>query len=196
MIEIYGPRPDQITHQNILDFAKVRKLYFVDKLGWDLTHTSQFEWDEYDLPHAQFVVAYENGVCVGGARLMRTDSVIPRRDAPPLTYMLSDFATGRIQTDMTSDDLASPLPSGRNIWEMTRFFASKPEFTGRILEHVNEYLIDVGADSVLTISPRLMPIVLRRLGYRTRKLSRPMNFDGKIYVALSTSLQKSISKAA
>jgi len=193
MISILGPNPNQVSHQNILDFLSLRKREFVDRLGWDLTHTDSAEWDDYDLPNALFVIAYENGTCIGGARLMRTDRKTPRRDAPDLTYMLGDFLSGNLCTGMSPDDMREPVEANADTWEMTRFVGN-PRVTEALLAHVHDYLVEIGAHSVLTLSPRLMPIALRRLGYSVKVLSKPVEFDGKDYVAMRTLIRPGEAK--
>ncbi len=193
MISIMGPDPSDIKHQNILDFLRLRKSEFVDRLGWDLTHTPEAEWDEYDLPNALFVVAYEGGKCIGGARLMRTDYKTPQRNGPELTFMLADFISGALPVGFDTSAMKSEIRPNPKIWEMTRFVGS-PRVTRKILSHVNSYLADLGADSVLTISPRLMPLALKRLGYNVTVLSDPIVFDGLDYVVLKTSVQRAQQK--
>lgn len=189
MIDIYGPDPADINLRHLRDFFAIRKSYFVDKLGWKLNHIDGREWDEYDLPNAFFMVAYEDGVCVGGARLLPTDNQVPRSTSEPLTYMLADFAEGRIPVGMSMDDLTDSLPRSFGVWEMTRFVADTPKVTGLLLDRANEFLHAQGAQEVLTLSPKLMPRVLKRLGYETKVMSTPMTFDDRDYVALRTQVQ-------
>ncbi|EBA16460.1 autoinducer synthesis protein RhlL [Roseobacter sp. SK209-2-6] len=189
MISIVGPNPHQVSYQNLLDFSRLRKQEFVDRLGWDLTHTESAEWDEYDNPNALYAIAYENGKCVGGARLLRTDKNTPRKGSSDLTFMLADFLAGRLSTSMSDEDMKATISPSPEIWEMTRFVGS-PKVTKALLGHVNGYLALLGAHSVLTLSPRLMPIALKRLGYSVNVLSKPIEFDGKEYVALQTLIQQ------
>lgn len=193
MISIIGPEPSQVSHQNILDFLALRKGEFVDRLGWDLTHTPQAEWDEYDLPNSLFVVAYENNQCIGGARLLRTDNKTPQRDGQDLTFMLADFLSGALPVDFDPSAMKSEIQPNPKRWEMTRFVGS-PKVTKSILAHVNDYLAGVGAFSVLTLSPRLMPLALKRLGYKVSVLSDPVTFDGLDYVVLETEIQRNMQK--
>lgn len=189
MIEIFGPNPAEINMQHLQDFFAIRKSYFVDKLGWDLCHAEGREWDEYDLPNAYFMVAYEDGQCVGGARLLPTNNQLPRAANEPLTYMLADFAEGRIPVGMSMEDLTDTLPRSFGTWEMTRFVADTPKVTGMLLDRANAFLHEQGAQEVLTLSPKLMPRVLKRLGYETQVMSTPLTFDDRDYVALRTQVQ-------
>lgn len=193
MISIFGPNPSEINHQNILDFLAIRKVEFVDRLGWDLTHTPEAEWDEYDLPNSLYIVAYEDGKCIGGARLMRTDRKTPQRNGQDLSFMLADFLSGALPVDFAPSAMKSEVIPNPKRWEMTRFVGS-PRVTKIILSHVNNYLADIGAVSVLTISPRLMPRALKRLGYNVTVLSEPVTFDGLDYVVLETDVQQARQK--
>lgn len=183
---ILGPNPGDLTLQHIWDFLDIRKSHFVDKLGWKLCHSEGREWDEYDLPNAYFMVAYDGARCVGGARLLPTNNHLPQPKGVPLTYMLADFAKGRIPVGMSEDNLTEKLPHSRQIWEMTRFVGETPAVTAALLERANQFLYDLGAEEVLTLSPKLMPRVLKRMGYSTRIFSDTLTFDDRDYVALRT----------
>lgn len=193
MISIIGPKPSEVSHQNILDFLSLRKSEFIDRLGWDLNHTPKAEWDDYDLPNAYFVVAYENKQCIGGARLLRTDNKAIHRKGGEISFMLADFISGVVPVDFDPASMREAVTPDPERWEMTRFVGS-PKVTKQILAHVNEFLAGIGASSVLTISPRLMPRALERLGYNVRILSDPINFDGLEYVVLETEVRAAMQE--
>ncbi|MEP3298581.1 MAG: acyl-homoserine-lactone synthase [Pseudoruegeria sp.] len=187
-MEIFGPNPKTVSHQNIKDYLELRYNHFVKTLSWDLIYSQKSEYDEYDLPNALFTVVYQNNKCVGGARLMPTIASTPRKGKPPLTYMLRDFVTGNLEAGITENDMLEDLPEGSGTWEMTRFVSTSPEVTSFMLSHINDFLYGNGVDQVVTISPHLMPRVLRKLGYDVREISRPLTFDDKRYIALVTTV--------
>ena len=119
-----------------------------------------------------FIVAYENDQCASEERRYAADRQSGSTDRPsePLTYMLADFAEGRIPVGMSMDDLTDTLPRSFGVWEMTRFVADTPEdHRGCFWIRANQFLLhEMGAQEVLTLSPKLMPKVLKRLGYETR----------------------------
>jgi N-acyl-L-homoserine lactone synthetase len=188
-MRVFGPTPEEVTLQQFADFMALRKQVFVDELNWDLTHTSNAEWDEYDLPSALFIVVYEGSKCIGGARLIPTDNVTPSRQGPPYTYMLNDFVTGRIKTAMTKEHMLETPPKNRSTWELTRFVSAHPDAPKLILKRVNDYLRTHGGKTVLTLSPPSMMRMLKALGYSSTCISKKIEFDGKRYIAISTSVK-------
>lgn len=189
MVRIFGPEPDEITLKHIWDFLAIRKSYFVDGLNWDLCHSEGREWDEYDLPNAYFMVAYEDGACVGGARLLPTDNKLPQRHTQDLTYMLADFVENRIPVGISPHDMTEKLPYDAQIWEMTRFVAQSPKVTMALLQQAYRFLDARSAKEVLTLSPKLMPRVLKRMGFTTRVFSDTLTFDDRDYVAVRTQVK-------
>jgi N-acyl-L-homoserine lactone synthetase len=184
-MELFGPAPEEITLKHLHDFLEIRKKEFVDSLHWSVPHTERREWDQYDLPDALFVVAYEEGHCAGGLRLIPTTAERVEFWGIDRSWMLIDFARKNMMQGSMSLEQLSRLENAQT-WEMTRFVSRSPRVTRALLERSNTFLSSRGAQSVLTLSPVFMSRVLRSAGYAAETLSEPMEFDGKKYVVLST----------
>lgn len=188
-MKIFGPDPQDISLKQIHDFLSLRKSKFVDKLKWDIPHTSEREWDQYDLPDALFIVAYDGGDCLGGARLLPTSVESAKFFGQSRSWMIPDFVSSGIIEPTAVE--AQHLTADPKVWEMTRVVTTRPDVMRAILDRANEYLAAHGATHVLTISPVSMPKALEASGYSTTAISPPMKFDGRRYVALRTPIKHS-----
>ena len=56
------------------EFLELRKMFFVDQLGWDIPHDDRVEMDQYDNPLAHYSLVLRDGHVIGGARAMSTKS--------------------------------------------------------------------------------------------------------------------------
>jgi|GEM_PF-3989856 len=187
-MKIFGPDPKDISLKQIHDFLSLRKSKFVDKLRWDIPHTSEKEWDQYDLPDALFIIAYDGENCIGGARLLSTSVESVKFFGQPRSWMIPDFVDSGIIDPLAVE--AQHLLSDPKVWEMTRVVTTRPDVMGAILDKANEYLANQGATHVLTISPISMPKALEANGYNTIAISPSMKFDGRRYVTLRTPIKK------
>jgi N-acyl-L-homoserine lactone synthetase len=184
-----GPDEVKVSQRNILDFHILRKIVFVDEYDWNVRTCGTYEFDQYDIPAARYVVAYSEGVCVGGARLLPCDTSFVGTNGLPYTYMLNDFCHGSMAGQFPASKLSRELPIWGTSWEMTRFISKSAKATKLLLEAVNAYLAKVGATEVITISPIQMPHILRRLKFEAAVISEPVIYDDRAYVALSTSIR-------
>jgi N-acyl-L-homoserine lactone synthetase len=190
-MEVFGPDDRRISQRNILDFQKLRKLEFVDRQQWNIPVWGEFEFDQYDIMAARYVVVYEEGECVGGARLLPCDFSYQCLDGKQYSYMLNDFCFGPFEGIFPASRLYESLPRSDKAWEMTRFVSQSTRVTIALLERVNSYLSSAQAEEVITISPKLMPVVLKRLGYHCRAISDTVEYNDRSYVALATKVVKS-----
>lgn len=183
---IFGPDEDGISHKNILDFHQLRKNVFADEYEWDVLTVGNYEFDQYDVPSARYVVAYDQGICVGGARILPCDLSYVGTDGRRHTYMLNDFCHGSLLGTFPATSLIRELPLVADAWELTRFVATSTKATKGLLHQVSRYLCKKGVGEVITISPVLMPKVLKRMQFECEALSEPVIYQDRSYVALST----------
>jgi N-acyl-L-homoserine lactone synthetase len=186
---VVGPDEGKITQKSILDFHRLRKTVFADEYNWDVLTSGPFEFDQYDMPAARYVVAYSGDRCIGGARLLPCDVSFKGTDGQIYTYMLNDFCHGSMAGQFPKSKLNMTLPLTHQAWEMSRFLSTSRDTTKLILDAVDDYLRRAGVSEVITISPLLMPRVLKRLGYETNFISDAVTYGHRSYVALSTSVQ-------
>jgi acyl homoserine lactone synthase len=188
-VRVVGPDEAEVTQADILALQSLRKEVFIDGYGWDLCSFAEFEFDQYDVPGARYLIAYVGGRCVGGARLLSCDANFMSTDGTQYTYMLNDFCVGSLKGTFPKDTLTRALPNTLRSWEMTRFIAADSKITKALLRKANEFLIDRGAQEVITISPVIMPKMLRRMGFKCEVFSEKVNFDGRFYCAMSTAVE-------
>jgi N-acyl-L-homoserine lactone synthetase len=186
---VVGPDEAEITQKSILDFHSLRKTVFVDEYHWDVLTSGLYEFDQYDMPAARYIVAYSGEQCVGGARLLPCDVSFTGTDGLRYTYMLNDFCHGSMAGQFPKSKLNTKLPLSHRAWEMSRFLSTTRLATKLILNSVDDYLRRAGASEVITISPLHMPRVLNRLGYEASVISEAVEYGPRAYVALSTAIQ-------
>ena len=194
-LDIYGPLGRDITLAPLQDFFRLRKGEFIDNLGWGLASSDGMEHDQYDLPFAQYCLAYHNRQCIGGARIMPTNSLINTNEGHQFSYMLHDFYTKTIDVGFDPDCMFEHLPISDNVWEMSRFVSSSRHATRELLYAVDDYLQAMNVKEVLTISPVAFPRLLQAMGFRARALSKPISFEDRDYVVLSTEVGRTTRKS-
>lgn len=130
------------------DYLKLRKQVFVDRLEWPLFHADDLEFEQYDTFDTVYVVATQNDVVVGGARLRRTNQVIGNGNLT-YSYMIRDAFLGILPG--LPQDLCRELPPKTNdTWEITRMVVNGPrEVFALILATSNQFLLTQEATSVL-----------------------------------------------
>jgi acyl homoserine lactone synthase len=94
----YADNPDKVAA-----FWRLRKILFVDKLGWDLRTSGQLEVDEFDRPDTEYCVVSSKEGIMAGFRAIRTDH---------------DYLASRIFPQLATQ---KPYPHDRNKWEISRF---------------------------------------------------------------------------
>lgn len=169
------------------DYLKLRKRFFVDRLGWDVPHNENYEMDQYDNPTAWYSLVIDDGEVLGGARVMPTTSVWGKH-----TYMLRDAFKGTIDTipdRAMPSEIVTPM-----VWECTRLVISDALTTqskrGQCLSMIVEGLVDIaseqGASELVTLSTVSLVRALRQQGFPADQLGEPYRDpgDGRRYAVL------------
>lgn len=179
---------DQHRHGSAFhDYLRLRKLCFVDELGWDIPHNDDVEMDQYDNPCASYSLVLHRGRVVGGARVMPTNAAWGRH-----TYMLRDARRGIIEeipADMIDADIASDA-----VWECTRLVASKSlarqseraECLSLVIAGVADIVQSNGGREIISLTRPPLMRALRQLGFPvTQRGSAYLNgADGLKYAVL------------
>lgn len=170
------------------DFLALRKLFFVDTLGWDIPHNDTVEMDQYDNPLAYYSLVVRNGKVIGGARVMPTTS-----SWGEYTYMLKDAVAGKL-ADIPKQVLETQIETPR-VWECTRLVISDDVMghTDRslclslIVDGLARMAADNGASELISLSPVTLMRALRQLGYYANRIGEPYSNagDGRKYAVLS-----------
>lgn len=169
------------------DFLALRKVHFVDQLGWDIPHDGEVEMDQYDNPQAHYAVVQRRGKVVGGARIMPTSATWGQHG-----YMLGDALNGLLEgipPQVMPEVICRP-----ETWECTRLVISDEVTTqaerAMALSLVVAGLVDVGlrngARELISLSPLSLTRALRQLGYDASRLGEPYRneHDGRRYAVL------------
>jgi len=134
----------------IKQFHALRKEVFVDQLGWDLPVHNGYEWDQYDGPQCTYILAVEDGKCVGGCRVQRTDCrfVVGSTE---YSYMLRD-AKHKLLPGIPHE-VIDDTPSGEDIWELTRAISGRnPAQFKQLMFAAIRYMKSQGGRECLFIS--------------------------------------------
>jgi N-acyl-L-homoserine lactone synthetase len=95
---------------------RVRKLVFIDGMGWDLPTALDMEFDQYDTPFSSWVVVYRGEDILAGVRLTPSTSRVMAA-----SYMLRDAQMGLLE-GFPSDVLTETAPVSTDVWEASRVF--------------------------------------------------------------------------
>ncbi len=169
------------------DYLKLRKRFFVDQLKWDIPHNDNHEMDQYDNPMAYYSLVVDEGVVLGGARVMATSTVWGKH-----TSMMGDAHDGKLEhipNSVGAAKVASP-----EVWEMTRLVISD-ELTNisdrrTCLQMVCDGVIETarmnGCVELLGLSSLPLLRVLRQVGYQVDRVGQPYRDanDGRQYTAM------------
>lgn len=146
------------------DHHRLRKTVFVDGSGWDIPHTNEVEWDQYDTPLTKYIITHSEG------RVLAASRVFPcNYSGPSTSYMIRDATLGRLPnipaTIMKSACTAS------NSYEATRFTVdptlSRRARTDALKMNALDlmaYCESIGAQKVFALMPPGFIAWLRRAG--------------------------------
>lgn len=160
-----------LTNEVFLGLARYRHKVFIKTLGWDLAADAGLELDQFDRPDTIYVVAREQGDCVGVARLLPT---------------LQPYLLGEIFPQLLAD---APIPRSADVWELSRFAAfdfssnvlsgqfSSPTAIG-LLHAVQQCALRHQASRLITVSPLGVERLLRKAGFRAYRAAPPQIVDG------------------
>ncbi len=170
------------------EYLRLRKLFFVDELGWDIPHNDDVEMDQYDNPCAHYALVLRRGRVIGGARAMATTSAWGQH-----TYMLRDALRGcldQIPAKVMPSDIAND-----DVWEGSRLVISdsvtKQSERSECLSLIFEGMVQIanrngGIELVGLTRPPLVR-ALRQLGFAASMLGEPYQSasDGRRYAVLT-----------
>ncbi len=148
-------------------FLDLRKRVFALGKGWKVWISGQTDLDQYDRPDSVYIIALLEGtnMVVGGARLVRTDSVAGAADHGLFSYMIRDACRGLL--DGLPVDLCTGVPPvDRGTWELTRLVTDgTPGAGAAVLQASNAFLASQRADSCLFLGPIGFQKMARSMGF-------------------------------
>jgi len=154
----------------VVDFLALRKEVFIQRKQWSLTYSQGIEWEQYDsVGHAVYVVAHYGDRVVGGARLLRCDTIIGSK-IHPYSYMIRDAFLGRI--DLPSEICIEPPPEDASAWELTRIISvgAPGETRMAIVDAAFRYILEQNGKYCLFLGSPGFIRMARGLGYEFERL--------------------------
>jgi N-acyl-L-homoserine lactone synthetase len=165
-------------------FAALRYEVFIRQLGWKIpTREPGFEEDQFDDGHAKYLVVTDSsGAVRGGLRLLDTS----RRSL--LGEVFPQLVDG-------------PAPADPRVFEVTRFVAPRIQADGgcgsvcmELLWGLQTYGLWAGLTHLVSVSYIALEPILRRAGYRFRRLGPVVDMDGSRVVALQHDVDESVQE--
>lgn len=171
---------------------------FVKELGWEIPTASRredcgdddsgdsfVEFDQYDSPHAVYVMALdEEGAIQASARLVRTDTRY-RFGPYDVSYMIADARRGLLD-NIPPDLLPGDAPRSSRVWELTRYTSLSRKASRALFDALNEFLAGCGATDVLTLSPPSFIRWLKLITFEGELIGPAMEIDGEEFAVVRT----------
>lgn len=148
---------DSVDRQVVLKLQAFRKDIFVNRLGWSLQTSGDYELDEFDNENAIHCGVFDGPELVGGFRAVRSDH--PYLAATHFPHFAS----------------LKPFPRRADVWEISRF-ATKGESSdiSRLTYGVMlRFARSRNASSLVALVDLHHERLLRRLGIKTRRFGAP-----------------------
>lgn len=170
----------------INDFFELRKEVFVGKLGWTLDTFRDLEFDQYDTFFSKYVIATENNVVVGGARLLQTNQTTPAGyGAKSYSYMIKDAHDGSL-TGLPKNLCFDDPPVSPHVWEITRLCStSRGVAPNMIMDKCIEYLSNERALEALFICTPAGVRYAQKSGRKVTKLGSVHENESGKFQAIS-----------
>lgn len=151
---------------------KVRHDVFVGERGWKaIERPDGRDVDAYDNEHAIYLLAVDGSKLVGGQRLYPTTRA----------HMLSEVFPHLVQ-------VRRGLPTGRDVYEWTRYFVVRERRTGRtdcrLLAAMQQYCLDEGISSVTAVAETWWLPRVHMIGFKTKPLGVPQMIEGQPTIAV------------
>lgn len=183
MIQVIDPTNAHRHGEMLRAFAALRYEVFVERLGWRIPcREAGYEEDQFDDGTATYLVVTERGGrLVGGARLLDTSHRSLLAEIFP--YLVD-----------------GPLPADPKVLEVTRFVvapgrqmsADGANICMELLWGIQAYGIWAGLSHLVSVSYLSLEPILRRAGYRYRRLGRVEEMDGSRIAAFEHEVDVSV----
>jgi acyl homoserine lactone synthase len=175
MIQVIDRSNAHLYVDVLKSFAELRYEVFIKRCGWDnIAGSEGYEQDQFDDENAVYLICRNlRGQVVGGARLLDTS----RRCL--LNHTFPYLVNG-------------PVPEDRRVFEVTRFVVDprkeRLEGCGNVCEELlwalQEYGAWAGLTHLVSVSYLSLEPILRRAGYRSRRMGNVFKIDGLDVAAL------------
>ncbi len=166
--------------QTLKSMFEARKHVFVDLLGWEVpVLDGRFEIDQFDDEHATYIiVADETGDHLGSARLLKT-------------------TRPHILGDLFPQLCAGPVPTGADIFEITRFCLSRNQGSAmrrrtrnRLVSALVNFALGSGIRTYTGVAEIEWVEQILGFGWECRPLGIPLRLGSRLTGALAISITK------
>jgi acyl homoserine lactone synthase len=177
MIQLITPPSYGELSDTLVEMHRLRHRVFKLRMAWEVQTSGDMEIDEFDALHPDYLIQVdENGQVQGSVRLLPTrgptmlrdtfPALLEGRPAPstPLVWESSRFAI----------DVAADAPKGDH--GITR--AAYELFAGMVEFGLSRQLTDI-----VTVTDVRMERILRRAGWRLRRIGNPSTIGNTLAVA-------------
>jgi acyl homoserine lactone synthase len=165
--------------------ANYRHRVFVKKLGWQLRCENELEFDQFDRDDTVYLVAQnDNNEIIGTARLLPTQR----------PYLLAEVFPQLLN--------GLPAPASPEVWELSRFAAvdfgkntsdASGQFSSpvaiELMRNALRLASDLGATSVVTVSPLAIERLLNRTGFKVHRMAPPVVINNDHLFACSVACE-------
>jgi acyl homoserine lactone synthase len=175
MIRIVTKDNAERNVRNLYQMHRLRKAVFKDRLGWDVTVSGEFEFDQYDALGPSYLLSMDRyGTLNGCVRLLPTTGPNMLRDIFP--YFVTKAA----------------VPRGERVWEASRFAVSGnaatvetglSQTTYDLLIGVLKFGLSNGISTIACVVDVRMERILRRAGWQLDRLGSAHRIGNTIALA-------------
>ena len=175
MIRIVTKDNAERNVRNLYQMHRLRKAVFKDRLGWDVTVSGEFEFDQYDALGPSYLLSMDRyGTLNGCVRLLPTTGPNMLRDIFP--YFVTKAA----------------VPRGERVWEASRFAVSGnaatvetglSQTTYDLLIGVLKFGLSNGISTIACVVDVRMERILRRAGWQLDRLGPAHRIGNTIALA-------------
>ena len=178
MVIVENGGSESLEGRILRQMFEARKQVFVDLLKWDVpVLDGRFEFDQFDDEHANYIiVADRDGNHLGSARLLPT-------------------TRPHILGDLFPQLCAEPVPSGLDVFEITRFCLNRTqgalarrETRNRLVSALVSFALEHGIRTYTGVAEMGWLQQILAFGWDCRPLGAPLQLRGRLTGALAISI--------
>jgi N-acyl-L-homoserine lactone synthetase len=187
MIQVIDSSNHYLYQDELQSFASLRYDVFVTRMGWKMNcPDAGFEQDQFDTEDAIYlIIKNPKGDVVGGTRLL-------------------DTSRGSLLGEIFPYLVDGPAPADPGVLEVTRFVVDyrKDRLDGcgkvcaELLWGLQEYGVWAGLTHLVSVSYLTLEPMLRRSGYRSRRMGIICEMDGYSVAALEHDVDHASQRVA
>lgn len=167
---------DGANRSLLRDMHRLRRKVFKDRLDWSVSTRGDFEKDRYDTQDATYLVVVDRGTVLGCVRLLPTTA--PNMLAETFPELLDGANAPRCDSIVESSRFCVDTGSTAATTE-----GGLRQATFMLLAAMLEWSTARGLKSIATVTDLRMERILRRAGWRLRRIGGPRRIGSTAAVA-------------